>query len=31
MNAGVDMEQPGPVDTALQRFGEMVAELDELL
>lgn len=29
--AGVDMEQPGPVDTALARFGDLVAELDELL
>jgi len=29
--AGVDMEQPGPVDTALKRFGELVKELDELL
>lgn len=30
-DAGVDMEQPGPVDTALARFAELVAELDELL
>lgn len=29
--AGVDMEQPGPVDTALARFAELVAELDQLL
>lgn len=29
--AGVDMEQPDPVDTALARFAELVAELDELL
>jgi oligoendopeptidase F len=29
--AGVDMEKPGPVDTALQLFGRMVEELDELL
>jgi oligoendopeptidase F len=29
--AGVDMEQPGPVDTALAYFGELVSELDELL
>ncbi len=29
--AGVDMEQPGPVDTALEYFGQLVAELDELL
>jgi oligoendopeptidase F len=29
--AGVDMEQPGPVDTALEYFGSLVAELDELL
>ena len=29
--AGVDMEQPGPVDTALQHFGKLVAELDELV
>jgi oligoendopeptidase F len=30
-DAGVDMEQPGPVDTALDRFGELVEELDSLL
>ena len=29
--AGVDMEQPGPVDTALDHFGQLVEELDELL
>ncbi|MGH7134461.1 MAG: M3 family oligoendopeptidase, partial [Pirellulales bacterium] len=29
--AGVDMEQPGPVDTALARFATLVGELDELL
>ncbi len=29
--AGVDMEQPAPVDTALEYFGELVAELDRLL
>jgi oligoendopeptidase F len=29
--AGVDMEKPEPVDTALQLFAEMVDELDELL
>jgi oligoendopeptidase F len=29
--AGVDMEQPGPVDTALKHFEKLVAELDELL
>jgi len=30
-DAGVDMESPEPVDTALQRFSELVDELDELL
>jgi len=30
-DAGVDMEQPGPVDTALARFGKLVDELDSLL
>lgn len=30
-DAGVDMEQPGPVNAAMQRFGELVEELDELL
>ncbi len=30
-DAGVDMEQPGPVDTALAYFGRLVDELDELL
>ncbi len=29
--AGVDMSQPGPVDTALSRFDKLVEELDELL
>jgi oligoendopeptidase F len=29
--AGVDMEQPEPVETALHYFGELVEELDELL
>jgi oligoendopeptidase F len=29
--AGVDMEQPGPVDTALNYFERLVTELDELL
>lgn len=30
-DAGVDMQQPEPVDTALQQFAQMVEELDELL
>jgi oligoendopeptidase F len=30
-DAGVDMEKPGPVDTALKHFGHLVDELDELL
>ena len=30
-DAGVDMEQPAPVDTALRQFGRLVEELDELL
>ena len=30
-DAGVDLEQPEPVDTALKRFGELVNELDSLL
>jgi oligoendopeptidase F len=30
-DAGVDMEQPGPVDTALAHFGALVEELAELL
>jgi hypothetical protein len=30
-DAGVDMEQSGPVKTALARFEELVEELDELL
>jgi oligoendopeptidase F len=30
-DAGVDMETPAAVDTALDRFGELVAELEELL
>jgi oligoendopeptidase F len=29
--AGVDMEKPDAVDTALDRFGQLVDELDELL
>jgi len=29
--AGVDMEQPEPVDTALAHFEKLIAELDELL
>jgi hypothetical protein len=30
-DAGVDMSQPGPVDTALNYFERLVNELDELL
>jgi oligoendopeptidase F len=30
-SAGVDMEQPGPIDAALHRFGELVDELDRLV
>jgi oligoendopeptidase F len=30
-DAGVDMQQPEPVDTALAQFGRLVEELDELL
>ena len=30
-DAGVDMEKPKPVNTALNRFEQLVAELDELL
>jgi oligoendopeptidase F len=30
-DAGVDLEKPEPVDTALKRFGELVDELDGLL
>ncbi|HEX3997577.1 MAG TPA: oligoendopeptidase F [Pirellulales bacterium] len=30
-DAGVDMEQPEPVDTALAHFGRLVDELDELV
>ena len=30
-DAGVDMEKPEPVDTALDHFGRLVEELDELL
>jgi oligoendopeptidase F len=30
-DAGVDMQQPGPVDTALDRFSRLVKELDGLL
>jgi oligoendopeptidase F len=30
-DAGVDMEQPAPIDAALRQFGELVEELDRLL
>jgi oligoendopeptidase F len=30
-DAGVDMEQPGPVDTALAHFEKLVGELDALV
>ena len=30
-DAGVDMEQTGPVDTALKRFDELVTEFDQLI
>lgn len=30
-DAGVDMEQPHTVDAAMQRFGQLVEELDQLL
>jgi len=30
-DAGVDLETPGPVGHALERFGELVVELDKLL
>ena len=30
-DAGVDMEQPEPVQTALQHFGQLVDELDQLI
>ena len=30
-DAGVDMQQPQPVDTALQQFGRLVEELDRLI
>jgi oligoendopeptidase F len=30
-DAGVDMEKPGPVETALKHFGRLVDELDSLL
>ena len=30
-DAGVDMEQPAAIDTALRQFGELVDELDRLL
>ena len=30
-DAGVDMEKPEPVNTALEYFGKLVVELDELL
>ncbi len=29
--AGVDMESPEPVDTALERFSQLVQQLDELI
>jgi oligoendopeptidase F len=30
-DAGVDLEQPTAVDTALRLFGDLVDELDELI
>ena len=30
-DAGVDMEQPQPIETAMQRFRSLVDELDALL
>ena len=30
-DAGVDLEKPEPVDTALKHFGNLVDQLDELL
>jgi oligoendopeptidase F len=30
-DAGVDMEQPAPVETALTRFGELVDQLEDLI
>ena len=30
-DAGVDMESPSPVDTALAHFESLVAQLDELV
>ena len=30
-DAGVNMESSGPVDTALNRFAELMDELDELI
>ncbi len=30
-DAGVDMEKPGPVDTALEHFSSLVGQLEELL
>jgi oligoendopeptidase F len=30
-DAGVDMEKPAPVETALRRFGELVDQLEELV
>ena len=30
-DAGVDMEQPAPIDAAMTRFGELVEELDRLV
>jgi oligoendopeptidase F len=30
-DAGVDMTRPEPVETALERFGALVKQLDELI
>lgn len=30
-SVGVDMERPGPVDTVLARFDQLVEELDSLV
>ncbi len=30
-DAGVDMESPAPVETALGRLGQLVEELDQLI
>ena len=30
-DAGVDMEQPAPVDTALRHFEQLVTELEQLI